>query len=457
MRRTLALCLVLFGAYAATLGIEQSKNQLYAGDEPHYLLAAESIVSDGDVDLRDEYAHRDYADFHDGTLARHGKFTEGRLNEPHGFGFPLLIAPAYALGGAKGVELFLAALLALGVGAAYRIALRVTPDPWAIGAAATVGLSAPFIAYGTTIYPDMAAAAILAGAALLALRLDLKPQRREAFPCFALLGSLPFLGPKFLPAAVIIGFVAARGMWRARRRTLAVGSMEVAFFGFALLVGLNEALYGGLTPYSSATTTPTGLDSPGDVADRGYRLIALFVDRDLGLLRWAPFFALAFAGIWWLWRSRRDHLARAVPGVRDVQLTAELCAAVLAVQLLVAAFLAPTLGDAGFPGRQLLPALPLAIPLCAWGLRHAPKTGAVLALLTLGGSAWLYAHARAGGSFLSDRPDAPFGPLTNLLPRFTDGSDWPYWLAAGIAVGVAALVVREATVMRESRAIGVPR
>ena len=56
MRRTLALWLLLFAAYAATLGLSAFGDSDYGGDEPHYLLAAESIVEDGDVDVLDEYA-----------------------------------------------------------------------------------------------------------------------------------------------------------------------------------------------------------------------------------------------------------------------------------------------------------------------------------------------------------------------------------------------------------------
>ena len=48
MRRTLALWLLLFAAYAATLGLSAFGNSDYGGDEPHYLLAAESIVEDGE-------------------------------------------------------------------------------------------------------------------------------------------------------------------------------------------------------------------------------------------------------------------------------------------------------------------------------------------------------------------------------------------------------------------------
>ena len=40
------------------------------------------------------------------------------------------------------MELFLAAIAALAIALAYRLALRVAPDPWALGAALAVGLSA---------------------------------------------------------------------------------------------------------------------------------------------------------------------------------------------------------------------------------------------------------------------------------------------------------------------------
>jgi hypothetical protein len=453
MRRTLALWLLLFGVYAATLGLDAFGRSDYGGDEPHYLLAAESLVEDGDVDVLDEYASRQYADFYPYELDRHGRETEGRLNEPHGVGFPLFIAPAYAVAGAKGVELLLAAVAALALALAYRLALRVVPDPWALGAALAVGLSPPMLAYGTAVYPELAAAAALAGAALLGLRLDERISRRDAFACFLLLGTLSWLGTKFAPAGVVIGAFAARAIWRSRRRTLAVGAVELSLFSVALYVAMNEAIYGGPTPYAADDPGQTATDAsfPGGYLSRAYRLVALFLDREYGLLRWAPVFALAFAGLWWLWRSHRDRLTRAVPGVRPVELAAGLCAAALGVQLLVAAFGAPTMFGFWFPPRHLLAGLPLAVPLVAWGLRHMPRVGSALAALTVIGSAWLYADVRWGeGSLVGDRPDAPFGPLTDMLPRFGPGGGWPFWLAGAICVAVALLALREARAARHS-------
>jgi hypothetical protein len=454
MRRTLALWLLLFGVYAATLGLDAFAGSDYGGDEPHYLLAAESLVDDGDVDVRDEYAERAYEEFYPHELRPHGRETQGRLNEPHGVGFPLLIAPAFALGGAKAVELFLAALAALGVALAYRLALRVAPDPWALAAAVAVGLSPPLLAYGTAVYPELAAAAALAGAALLAVRLHARVSRWEAALCFVLLGLLPWLGTKFVPAGLVIGALAARWLWRARHRTLAVGAVELSLFSVAFYVAINEAVYGGPTPYAADAPEETATDAsfPGGYLERTYRLVALFLDRDYGLLRWAPVFALAFAGLWWLWHAHRERVAQAVPGVRQIELTAGLCAAALGAQIVVAAFLAPTMFGFWFPPRHLLAALPLAVPLVAWGLRHTPRVGLALAALSLAASAWLYADVRwGGGSLAADRPDAPFGPLTALLPLFTREGGLPFWLAAGVGIALAVFVLREARAARHSR------
>src|SRR5829696_4199394 len=447
MRRTLALWALLAAVYAATLGFDAFGASEYGGDEPHYLLAAESLVDDGDVDVRDEYAGRAYRDWYPYELDRHGRETKGRLHEPHGVGFPALIAPAYALAGPTGVELLMAAIAALAVALAYRVALRVVPDPWALGAAAAIGLGPPFVAYGTAVYPELTAGAAIAGAVLLALRLGERPRVAAAFGCFALLGALPWLGTKFVPAGIVVGWVAARALWRARRRTLAVGSIETALFSVALYVAFNEALYGGPTPYAADVPGETATDAsfPLGYLERSYRLVALFIDRDYGLLRWAPVFLLVFVGLFHLWRAHRDRLDRALPELRRVELTGDLCAAVLGAQLVVAAFLAPTMFGFWFPPRHLLAALPLAVPLAAWGLRHVPRVGAALAALTLAASAWLYVDVSSGaGSLVTDRPDAPFGPLTELFPLFEPDGGWPYWLAGAIGVATALLVAREA-------------
>src|SRR3712207_5881462 len=134
MRRAAALWLLLFAAYVATVGLDAAPGERYGADERAYLDSAKTLAEDGEIDAK-----------------------------AHGVGFQVLIAPAYALGGSKAVELFLAATAALAVALAYRLALRVVPDPWAAGATAAVGLSAPLLGHGTAVDPGRTAAAILVG------------------------------------------------------------------------------------------------------------------------------------------------------------------------------------------------------------------------------------------------------------------------------------------------------
>jgi len=87
--------------------------------------------------------------------------------------------------------------------------------------------------------------------------------------------------------------------------------------------------------------------------------------------------------------------------LHGVELTAGLCAAVCAVQLLMAALIAPTADGDWFPGRHLIPVLPLATPLVALGLRRMPRVGIALALVSVGIAVWVYVDARWAGGALA--------------------------------------------------------
>jgi hypothetical protein len=67
--------------------------------------------------------------------------------------------------------------------------------------------------------------------------------------------------------------------------------------------------------------------------------------------------------------------------------------------------------------------------------------GTVLALLGVAASTWLYAEVRLGDAGLVMRlPDAPWGPLERALPLFSEGSTYPFVLAAALAAAGAALL-----------------
>jgi hypothetical protein len=443
MARWVLLWLALFGVYAATLGIDAIERSDYSAEEAHYLLATRSIVKDHNSDVADEYAAREYREFFPGRLTPDGQRTDGRLNEPRGLGLPLLLAPAYALAGPTGVELFLAAIAALAFVLAAALARRLVPEPWATAAPVVCALSPPVLAYATAVSPELPAGALLAGACLLALKLRDRPRRRTALGCGALLAPLPWLGLKFVAPGAVVALVLVRWLLRRERQLAALLGIEVVLASAVTYVTVSDRLFDGFTPYAAlpAGVSPTGASSLGDYLARGDRLVSVWLDRDVGLLRWAPFFALAFLAVWLLWRSRRERLARALPDVVDLQVAGGLLVAVAGAQVLVAAFLAPTLFPAAPPGRELVAALPIAAALTAWGLRHAPRVGAVLAGITLAGSVWLYLWLRLeGGHWVGPTTPAPWGPLERVFPPYADGATWAD-VVTGLAAGALAVLV----------------
>jgi hypothetical protein len=437
--------IVLFAAYAATIGLPAFGSSQFGGDEPHYLLTAESIVSDHDLDLRDEYAARAYRDWYPYVLERHGRLTNGQANEPHGAGFPLFIAPAYAIGGPLAVQLLMAAIAALAFTLAARLARRVVPEPWASAAALACGLSPPALAYGTAVTPELTAGVLLATASLLALGARERPRIRRVAGAALALGALPWLGLVFAIPGAVVAVALLRWLRRRGRRFAVLVVVEVLLFSGVMYVTINDQLFGGFTP-TAADVAGRGLDdlSLGDIADRAPRLVALWVDRSYGALRWAPILALAFFALWLLWRSRRDRLADALPDRRDIEVAATLAALVCGAQVFVATFIAPTMFGFWFPGRYLIAAFPLAVPLVAWGLRYAPRTGGVLAALTLVTSIWWYAELRIDGTgIIGPTSRAPLGPLDGALPPFGTGSPAVVVALAVAGVALAGLVAFE--------------
>jgi hypothetical protein len=438
--RPAAVWVVLFAVYAAALGIEASGGTDYGGDEPRYLLIAESMVSDGDLDVTDEYATRAYADWLPGSLSPGARRTDGALREPQGAGFPLLIAPAYALGGPRLVELFVAAIAALGFALAVLLARRIVPEPYATAGPLLAGLSPPAIAHGTAAYPEMVAGTLLAGATLCAVAARERPRVATVLGGGAMLAALPWLGVKYVVPGLPVAVALAVWPARARRRLLGILAAELSVGSLVFYATLNERLYGGPTPYSAALR-PALDGGPIDWLERAPRLAGLWLDRDYGLLRWAPVFALAFFAGWLLWRSRREQLARLVPDQAVAEAAAGLAMAVCVGAALVAAFAATTMHGDWFPGRHLAAALPVAGALCAWGLRHAPRVGAVLGAIAVFASAWLLI---ARDAWAPPGTAAPWGPLERLLPDYRTTTAWGIVLAAALAAALGALAVREA-------------
>ena len=223
------------------------------------------------------------------------------------------------------------------------------------------------------------------------MRVRERPELGSAVAGATLLALLPWLGPKYLLPAAPVAVALVRWTARRGRRTAALAAAEIMVASLVVYVTLNDRLYGGFTPSAVAASgaPATGASSAGDYLERIPRLAALWIDRDVGLLRWAPVLALSVlrgvAAVALAPRSRRAGGAERA----DAEVAAGLALLVCAGVVAVAAFAAPSLAGEWFPARHLAAGLPMAAALAAWGLRHAPRTGAVLGALTLLGSLWL--------------------------------------------------------------------
>src|SRR3954471_17055954 len=439
--RLFALFLILLAGYAATIDVPARPGADFAGAEPHHLLAAESIISDHDVDLRDEYREHAYASWYPGVLRTDGSEVGGRLVEPHGVGFAVLIAPVYAIGGARAVQGAMLGLLALAFVLGGALARRMVPEPWASAGAGLVGLSPPALAASTTVAPGVAAAAAITAAAVCALRVRERPRLRYVFGGALLLAVLPWLGWMFAVPGFVVAWALVTWTLRERRRLAALIAGEALAASLVFYATLNDRFYGGITPRAAGTADRPEL--PLGYVDRIPRLASLWLDRSFGLLRWAPLLALVFFSGWLLYRSRRDQLARVAPARREAEQAAKLALGIVAGQLVVTALAgALPLEGATFPGGALVAALPAAGALTSWGLRHVPRVLAgALAALTLGASAWLLIGGIDGWLVVDTR--APWGPLVKVFPDFGGRPLWPIVLCVLLAAALGALALRE--------------
>jgi hypothetical protein len=289
---------LLFGAawaFLLVVGLSYTLRLRVSGDEPHYLLMAQSLWREHDLDLRDNHAREDWREYTPGPIVPHygAPRADGRPFPAHSPGLPLLLAPLYALGGRPlcvAVLTLAAALLALEM---WRAARRLTGDEEAALLAWGLALAPPVAFYAFEVYTEVPAALALA----VALRLLTGPGLGVggATAAALLASALPWLHLKMLPAAAALAVIA---LFRGRGRSRAV------FFGVAAIMAVAflayyRAIFGIASPLAIYGGVPRDADGSPLRA-----LAGLALDRSFGLLPYAPVFVVALAGLGRLVRLR---------------------------------------------------------------------------------------------------------------------------------------------------------
>ena len=251
------------------------------GDEPFYLLVTESLVRDGDFDLRNQYANLAVSETKRTDLVPQLGDPVGANGEQYSRHEPLLaflLVPGYLAGGLEGVVATIALFAALAVwsmltlldeeGVSRRTVLLVFP---------LLAFGPPFLAYATRIWPEAPAALFFAEA----LRAARRGKRTRAGIALVLL-SLLKLRFALIAAALVAGWLLLQ---RESRRKALVALALLSIPALAVL-----ALY----PQAVAVR----MFDPEDVFTlRNYLrgLGGLLVDGQAGLLFQAPLWFLGLA------------------------------------------------------------------------------------------------------------------------------------------------------------------
>lgn len=427
---------LLFAAHAlrvqATVGLE--------GDEPHYLMVAESILHAGDLSLEDDYAAKRSLAFRDGPLEPHYRVRGrgGAVYSLHALGLSLLVLPAYAAGGHVGAALFMALLAALLANELRRLAAEWTGDE-AVGDGVgwLLALSAPLVHYAGLVFTEVPAALAVAWGLRLGRRPDVSPG--QALACGAALAFLPWLNVRNAVLTVLLlAFVLAG---RPRARTALAWTLPSLVSALSL-VAYHWALYGFLDPRRVYGRRPEF-----SVATLAEGLPGLLLDQEFGLLVYAPVLALAPAGLWTLARRSRRESAVAV--------------AILVAVLLTAGSWHMWRGGFNPPGRFLVPILPaLAVGVAGAFARGGLGAGrALLAAWSLWAGlagAWdpPLVHRDRDGTAPFFRAHSGAREWTALLPRYVLPEDakgrgaltavWALALVAGTRAGGPVTAARVA-------------
>ncbi len=288
--------LVLYALVAGRVQIQVGPQ----GDEPHYLMVAESLLRDHDLSLEKDYAEGRYLAFHDYPLEPHYRVRGrgGEIYSLHAVGLSLLILPAYGLGGYSAASLFMA-LLAAALAYEIRELMRAESgnDGLAEAVGWTVALSPPLIQYVGLVFTEVPAALGVA----FALRRLRRGSAVTALAVGFVLACLPWLNVRYgLLSAILLAYgFEARPDLRERVALLAPAAASaagIAAYHFILYGFFSPTRVYGRRPELSMRTLPESL--PG-----------LLLDQEFGLLVYAPVFALALPGFIQHWRKdRRDSL-----------------------------------------------------------------------------------------------------------------------------------------------------
>ena len=392
-----------------------------SGDEPHYLVITQSLLTDGDLRIENNHQAAQYRAYFNREL-RPDYLTrgiDGQIYSVHPVGLPVLAAPAFALGGYRGVVIVLIVMAALAATLLWQWMRAITGSV----SAATFGwaaaaLTGPFLFNSFTVYPE------IPGALAVMVALAWRPGSTTIPVMVArgvALGALPWLSTKYAPMAAAVTCVLLLRRWRDLQSMAAcLVPVGVAFAGwFAFFFWI----WGTFSP-----SAPYGASEPMTLSALARGVPGLLFDQEYGIAAYAPILTVAFVGAVQMLRSggpaRRQALELSV---------------VFAALLCTVGGFHLWWGGTASPGRPLasgvlLLGVPIATLYASTASRPSVRAGFHVLLALSLAIACALAFVQDGALLNNDRDGSaalldwvsPAWPMSSSFPSFITGA----WIAA---------------------------
>lgn len=288
--------LMAFLIFAAASFILYFQGVQLSGDEPHYLMIAQSILEDGDFNLDNNIRNKTYYKYLPVDIQFHGKILNGKHLSYHMPGISFLLLPFYALfsllGGLIPPPLYFrlaAAMLNACFALALYYLLRIQfPDRRIAGIWLFFLTMYPLVFHSIHLYPELPAAAMMMSALIMAVR-----EKPVYWLSGLLLSSAAWFHVKYYPALIVLGLFILYKIVKSRQIKPILAFLSFPLVNFFLLMLFCKILY--------QTFNPMNIFPGQDLLAAPLMLrikvfLAYFFDQRDGLLFYSPVFFLMFLG-----------------------------------------------------------------------------------------------------------------------------------------------------------------
>lgn len=276
-----------------------------SGDEPHYIMIAQSLTEDGDFDLKNNIEEKTYLNYLPIEVRFHGGEYNGKFHSFHLPGLSFLLIPFYWLFKVSGIGSLIPPPLYFRLAASiinaffalclfYLLKMKF-PDKEITGFWLLVLVTFPLIFHGNHLYPELPAATLMMAAYLFSFG-----EKKNYLGAGLFLSLIPWFHVKYIPPLGILGLAILYEIFKPlkpfrpfeKEKITAVVKLAVfPLLVFGLLVIYSKTLYGALSPTNifpkeSYWSVPWLL--------RLKVFLAYFLDQRDGLLFYSPLFFLFF-------------------------------------------------------------------------------------------------------------------------------------------------------------------